>query len=822
MIPGQARESARGRGPIPFVALSLWSLSFAWFPGVMGCERVKEPAQAATQQDSRGLPERRSALGDCNYPTSGRTPLPDLGAGTYVDQYGVSWQGGLYPDGSNACPAAHLNAGLARAASVKPLDSNGMDDPVGGKIVLLSLGMSNTNQEFDVFKSSAEADPAKNPRLVIINGAIESATNESWTALHDDPATPSTCEGWAWTMVDGIDGNERTRNCSMAGVDKLRQAGVTPQQVQVAWVKNTRGGTSTSIATNQADFEQIARNLRSVFPNLQLLYFSSRNYSYCQSCLASDPVAYEGGISVREMIARQINDPSSPAVGYANGVAPWLSWGPYLYADGMGRSDGYVWACEDVSSDGSHPEASGRQKIALQLLAFFKTAPTATPWFLKPSTGGPSVIASVSNSSPVAGPASPVSFTASVADPGSVVQYAWTFDDGTFALGPTVSKWFGGAGLHNVRVTVTDTLGNTSTAAVPVTVLASGGNHPPTAAFSVSSPGLPGFPALAAPAPLEVELDGSGSGDDSGIAGYAWDFGDGTQGSGVNVSHLYASPGTYTVRLTVTDDGSPALTHWAERTFVLCPVEGCAPVARFYATPSPASEGAQVSFDPMASEDADHGAESCIYDWDFGDGSLSLGNSRAAVFHTYTSAGTYPVRLTVTDPSGQTSSHTLSLTVQGAGTTTYFAPVADAYVRSDKPEDTFGGAVLLRANPGIFRSFLRFNVTGSGTVAQAKLWLKVRKQSATVHGVFTCVSGVQSCSSWEESTLSYGNAPSPGALIAEFIPPAAGQLVSIDVTSTIQAGGPVSLVLEYNAGGSTEFHSKESTDTAPYLEVLYD
>jgi hypothetical protein len=50
-----------------------------------------------------------------------------------------------------------------------------------------------------------------------------------------------------------------------------------------------------------------------------------------------------------------------------------------------------------------------------------------------------------------------------------------------------------------------------------------------------------------------VTLNGSGSTDNTGIASYLWDFGDGTTGTGATPRHVYMNVGTYTARLTVVD-----------------------------------------------------------------------------------------------------------------------------------------------------------------------------------------------------------------------------------------------------------------------------
>ncbi|HEY1420089.1 MAG TPA: PKD domain-containing protein, partial [Candidatus Dormibacteraeota bacterium] len=72
-------------------------------------------------------------------------------------------------------------------------------------------------------------------------------------------------------------------------------------------------------------------------------------------------------------------------------------------------------------------------------------------------------------------------------------------------------------------------------------------NVPPIASFSQS--------AASGTAPLSITFDANGSSGVTGtLIGYSWDFGDGSIATGVTTSHTFTKPGTYSVRLTVTDD----------------------------------------------------------------------------------------------------------------------------------------------------------------------------------------------------------------------------------------------------------------------------
>ncbi|MFW2334945.1 PKD domain-containing protein, partial [Ilumatobacter sp.] len=142
-----------------------------------------------------------------------------------------------------------------------------------------------------------------------------------------------------------------------------------------------------------------------------------------------------------------------------------------------------------------------------------------------------------------------------------------------------------------------------------------------------------------------ITFDGSGSSDPDGtIDSFDWDFGDGSTGTGVAPTHSYTEAGTFTVTLTVTDDGG--LFDTTTTTAVINDVVNTPPVADANG-PYSALAGETITFDGSGSSDLDGTIDS--YDWDFGDGNTGTG---VAPTHSYTEAGTFTVTLTVTDDGG--------------------------------------------------------------------------------------------------------------------------------------------------------------------------
>jgi len=330
-------------------------------------------------QDGEAEASDAGADASPNPTTPGPVPLTMLGSTQYK---GLA--GGLYPAGSNDVPAAHLTAGILRAQALTPLATDGAAS-ASGKMVLLSIGMSNTTQEFCAASSTAPctswsfawqaaADSAvDHSRLMIVNGAQASSVASFWDEVSDPD----------YSRVKG----------------KLEAQGLSERQVVAAWVKVANPAPHTSLPDPNADayalmatLGNIVRAMHVHYPNLRLVFLSSRIYAgYATSPLNPEPFAYESGFAVKWAIEAQIRQRETGAIDPRVGdllpdpAAPWVGWGPYLWANGTSpREDGLTWAPSDFEpADGTHPARSAEEKVGRMLLSFFKTSPVTRCWFLQ-------------------------------------------------------------------------------------------------------------------------------------------------------------------------------------------------------------------------------------------------------------------------------------------------------------------------------------------------------------------------------------------------------------------------------------------------------
>ena len=178
------------------------------------------------------------------------TPLTDLGSAQYL-----GFAGGLYPNGKNSRPSAHAQAGVALGATVQPVDRDGKPS-TSGKVAMVSIGMSNTSREFSEFIRLANADPRKNPSLVMIDAAQDGANARNI-------AVPC---GDYWSHVDR----------------RLQGSKISAAQVQIVWLKTALGheprGFPEKTLLLQGALRSILEILRTQFAQLKLVYLSSRIY----------------------------------------------------------------------------------------------------------------------------------------------------------------------------------------------------------------------------------------------------------------------------------------------------------------------------------------------------------------------------------------------------------------------------------------------------------------------------------------------------------------------------------------------------------------
>jgi hypothetical protein len=170
-------------------------------------------------------------------------------------------------------------------------------------------------------------------------------------------------------------------------------------------------------------------------------------------------------------------------------------------------------------------------------------------------------------------------------------------------------------------------------------------------------------------------------------------------------------------------------------------------------------------------------------------------------------------KITVTNDAGTATSAT-NFTVTASSNLT-LTPVADAQVKDTSPGNNYGALANIRvregttASPGIYHSYLKFNVTGlSGSVTSARLRLFVETGTSNTVSVFSTTDA------WTELGINWSNAPAPGTLLTTAVPSTAGAYVDITLPANVFAAGNGSynFVLTSNGTQSGYFTSREGSN----------
>jgi PKD repeat protein len=307
--------------------------------------------------------------------------------------------------------------------------------------------------------------------------------------------------------------------------------------------------------------------------------------------------------------------------------------------------NGLAGTCVDIvaTAIGTNFETAAPQSVLLRLIP---------PGVIQPPASTPTAAFTFSPTTGIAAN-SAVIFDASTSKQGAgatlIVDYSWTFGDGAAGTGKNITHTYGDAGSLNVTMTVTNDRGLSASTTQAITV---GAGSLPEPKFTVS----PVAANINEPVFFNASTSIAGAGHT--IVSYRWAFGDGTPNeSGVSVTHRFTAAGEYKVQLTVTDEAGQSVT--SSGTGV--PIGTGNPVPVITYSPGSPRAGSGVTFD-AAGTTTSSGATIATYAWSF-PGATPGSSATTSQTVIYAAAGSYTVRLTVTDSQGRIGSSTVQVTV---------------------------------------------------------------------------------------------------------------------------------------------------------------
>jgi PKD repeat protein len=318
---------------------------------------------------------------------------------------------------------------------------------------------------------------------------------------------------------------------------------------------------------------------------------------------------------------------------------------------------------------------------------------------------------------------------------GGPTMWSWNFGDGGTAMVASPSYTYTAPGTYTVTLIASSQTGGSSTKIREgyVTVSPSGGV---VADFS-------GTPTSGI-APLTVQFTDSSTGSPTM---WSWNFGDGGTAMVANPSYTYSAPGTYTVTLTASSQTGGSSTKIRESYIVVNPSSGI--IADFVGIPTSGNVPLTVQFSDRSI------GEPTMWSWDFGDGGTDM---VANPSHTYTSPGTYTVKLTASNTQStnsvtKTGYISVSQSGPGGAIKITYAPdrsqvfLNDKFMGETKFLRTFrldnipGGFNQLRLTKPGFTDYVRDISVGQGKVAEIIADMRIKPSENGIISVYTYPAG---------------------------------------------------------------------------------
>ncbi len=284
----------------------------------------------------------------------------------------------------------------------------------------------------------------------------------------------------------------------------------------------------------------------------------------------------------------------------------------------------------------------------------------------------------------------------------------------------------------------------------------------------------------------------------------------------------FTAAGSYVLRLSAAD-GSLSTADDVAVEVTQGQAQNQAPVVNAGSDSSAVLSGTtvQISLSGSASDDGLPTGSSLSASWTLeqGPAAVSFGNpSSATTTATFSTTGTYVLRLTATDGS-LSSSDTVAVVITAPGAAATFPATQDAFTQDGS--NVNNGDLRVESSSRERITYLQFDLSGAtGSITNASL--RLIQKGDIPSGPMTLRLFAASSNNWQEATITGASAPAKGAELDSFtgsIP--AGMAVDFDVSSLVKAPGVYSFILDTDTAKDVTFASAENTTTSarPLLSI---